>query len=270
MIMMNFKDEYGAWALITGGTSGIGEAIANQLAAKGLNIMLVARRLPLLEEKAKEIEATYNVLVKIVQADLSKQEDIAKVIAASNHLEIGLFVPCAAVENHGVTTSISLEKELALIQLNITSVFALTHHFAGKMVERGTGGVLLVSSIIGHMPNPYLSNYAGSKAYILNFGTSLHWEMKKKGVAVTVLSPGPTETPMMANTGIDMSKTPMSSQKPEVVATYGIEALGKNAVVIPGFKNNMMVFMANRVISTSSAIKMGGEMMEKVLDPKFL
>lgn len=267
---MSFKEKYGAWALITGGTSGIGEAIANQVAAKGLNIILVARRLHLLEEKAKEIEDTHGVLVKIVQADLSKHDDISKVIQASTHLEVGLFVPCAAVETHGLTTKIPLEKELALIQLNITSVFVLTHHFAGKMVNRGTGGVLLVSSIIGHMPNPYLSNYAGSKAYILNFGSSLHWEMKKRGVDITVLSPGPTETPMMDNTNIDMNKMPMAFQKPELVANYGVEALGKKAVVIPGFKNNMMVFMASRVVSTSSAIKMGGEMMEKVLDPKYL
>lgn len=267
---MSFKEKYGAWALITGGTSGIGEQIANQVAAKGLNIILVARRLNLLEEKAKEIEQVHGVLVKIVQADLSKQEDITKVIEASSHLEVGLFVPCAGVETHGVTTKIPLEKELALIQLNITSVFVLTHFFAGKMVERGSGGVLLVSSIIGHMPNPYLSNYAGSKAYILNFGSSLHWEMKKKGVDVTVLSPGPTETPMMENTDIDMSKSPMTYQKPAIVATYGIEALGKKPVVIPGFKNNMMVFMASRVVSTSSAIKMGGEMMEKVLNAKYL
>ncbi|PCH99892.1 MAG: hypothetical protein COB81_09905 [Flavobacteriaceae bacterium] len=267
---MNFKEKYGAWALITGGTSGIGAEIATQVAAKGLNIILVARRLNLLEESAKKLEDAHGVLVKIVQADLSKQEDITKVIAASNHLEIGLFVPCAAVETHGVTTNIPLEKELALIQLNITSVFTLTHYFAGRMVERGCGGVLLVSSIIGHMPNPYLSNYAGSKAYILNFGTSLHWEMKKKGVDVTVLSPGPTETPMMENSDIDMSKTPMTFQSPALVATYGIEALGKKAVVIPGFKNNMMVFMASRLVSTSTAIKMGGEMMEKVLNPRYL
>lgn len=267
---MNFKEKYGAWALITGGTSGIGAEIATQVAVKGLNIMLVARRLNLLEEKAKELENTYGVLVKIVQADLSKQEDITKVIEASNHLEIGLFVPCAAVETHGFTTNISLEKELALIQINITSVFTMTHHFVGKMVERGCGGVLFVSSIIGHMPNPYLSNYAGSKAYILNLGTSLHWEMKQKGVDVTVLSPGPTETPMMASTDIDMSKTPMTFQSPALVAKFGIEALGKKAVVIPGFKNNMMVFIARRVVSTASAIKMGGKMMEKVLDPKCL
>jgi len=179
-------------------------------------------------------------------------------------------VPAAGIETHGVTTNIDLKRELALIQLNITSVYTLTHYFAGEMVKRGKGGVLLIASMIGHMPNPYLSNYAGSKAYILNFGTSLHWEMKKKGVDVTVLSPGATETPMMHNTDIDMSKTPISALKPEVVAKYGLDALGNKPVVIPGFKNNMMVFMATRFVSIKAAIKMGGQMMEKALNPKYL
>lgn len=267
---MTFKEKYGEWALITGGTSGIGEAIANQIAEKGINIVLIARRENLLKTKSEEISKKYGVEVKTIQADLSKQEEVSKIIEGTNGLEVGLFVPSAGVETHGVTTNIELKHELALIQLNITSVYTLTHHFAGEMVKRGKGGILLVSSMIGHMPNPYLANYAGSKAYILNFGTSLHWEMKKKGVDVTVLSPGATETPMMDNTDIDLSKTPMSALSPDVVAKYGLDALGKKPVVIPGFKNNMMVFMATRFFSVKTAIKMGGKMMEKALNPKYL
>ncbi len=269
----SFADKYGPWALITGGTSGIGEAFSHQVAEKGINIILVARRENLLKSKAEELSKKHGVEVKTIQADLSAAHDYKKVIEATKDLDIGLLIPSAGIENHGVMTGIELERELALIQLNITSTFALTHHFARQMVERKKGGVLLIASIVGQMPNPYMSNYSGSKAYIVNLGTSLHWEMKKKGVDVTVLSPGPTSTPMitmMENTGMDINKAPMSALPPEPVAKVGLEGLGKKPLVIPGFRNNMMVFMSKHIMPTSFAISMGGKMMERVMNPSEL
>lgn len=266
---MTFKTKYGKWAIVTGGTSGIGAEFANQLAEKGLNIVLVARRQPVLDEKAAQLKSEFNVDVITIQADLTKNEDLLKVIDGCFDLEIGLLIPCAAIENHGLITKLTLKDELALIQLNVTATYALTHHFAGEMIKRKRGGILFVSSMIGHMPNPYFSNYAASKAYVLNLGTSLNGELKKYGIDVSVLSPGPTETPMLNGTDMDASKLPMSVQKPGYVATIGLNALGNKAVVIPGFKNNMMVTTTN-MMPTNVAIKMGANMIEKVLDPDLL
>jgi len=263
---MSFKQKYGSYALITGGTSGIGEEMTKQLAEKGLNIVLVARRQNLLDEKAAALKTKYGVDVKTIQADLTKNEDIQKVIDGTKYIEVGLLIPCAAIENHGLMTKINLEKELALIQLNVTTTYILTHHFANKMVERKRGGILLVSSIIGHMPNPYFSNYAASKAYVLNLGTSLNGELKKYGIDVSVLSPGPTDTPMVTNSDMDITKLPMTVQSPQYVAQVGLNALRKKPVVIPGFKNNMMVTTTN-IMPIKFAIKMGASMVEKVLDP---
>jgi short-subunit dehydrogenase len=144
----------------------------------------------------------------------------------------------------------------------------MTHHFGKKMTERGRGGILLISSMIGHMPNPYFSNYAGIKAYIANLGFSLNYEMKKKGVDVTVLSPGPTDTPMLrdAGDGMDISKMPMSIQKPDYVAQLAIDGLGIKPHVIPGFKNTMMLRMT-RMMKTLKQINAGGKMMDKVMNP---
>jgi len=266
--MADFKQKYGPWALITGGTSGIGAALADQLAAQGLNIVLVARRAELLAQKSEALQKQYAVEVTTIQADLSKHEDIEKVLSGTKDLEVGLVIPCAGIENHGVATEIDLDSDLAMLQLNVVSTFALVHHFAGKMVNRGKGGVLLVSSMIGHMPNPYFANYAGSKAYVSNFGASLHWEMKQRGVDVTVLSPGFTETPMtdvFQEEGASMSAMPMTTMSPERTAEYGLAGLGKSALVIPGKKNKAMVFMATRFVGHHAAIASGGKMMEKVM-----
>ena len=193
---MTYKEKYGKYALITGGTSGIGAAFADQLAQKGLNIVLVARRENLLQSKATELIQKYKIDVKTIQADLTKTEDFNKIFYATENLELGLVIACAGMENHGLFTKIDSLKLINEIQLNITSLMAITHHFVKKMMPRKRGGVLLVSSMIGHMPNPYFSNYAGTKAFVLNFGTSLNGEMKKYNIDVTVLSPGPTNTPM--------------------------------------------------------------------------
>ena len=265
----NFEKQYGKWALITGGTSGIGGELANQLAKKGLNIVLVARRKNKLDEKASELSSKYDVEVRTISADLTNSEEIAKVIQKTDDLEIGMLIPCAALETHGLFSKISLEKELDMIQLNVSTAYTLAHHFGAKMIERKRGGILFVSSMIGHMPNPYFSNYAGTKAYILNLASSLNGELKKHNVDVTVLSPGPTDTPMINNSDMDASKFPMSIQSPALVAKIGLDALGNKPVVIPGFKNNMMVKMTN-MMPKNVAIKMGANMVEKALDPSLL
>lgn len=266
---MNYKQKYGSYALVTGGTSGIGAEFCTQLAEKGLNIVLVARRQNLLDEKAAELSQKYKIDVKTIQADLTLNADIQKVIEGTKELEIGLLIPCAALETHGLSAKIDLQKELAMIQLNVVTAFTLSHHFSQKMIERKRGGILFVSSMIGHMPNPYFSNYAATKAYILNLGASLNGELKKHGIDVSVLSPGPTETPMLTGSDMDITKLPMSVQSPSYVAKVGLDALGKKPVVIPGLKNNVMVTMTN-MMPTKVAIKMGADMVEKVLDPAML
>ncbi len=263
---MDFKERYGSWALITGGTSGIGEEMTKIVASRGLNIVLVARRQEVLTEKANSLQSQYGIEVKTISADLTKQEDLDRIISETEALEIGLIIPNAAIENHGMLIDIPLEKELAALQMDVVSVLTMTHHFGKKMAARGRGGILLVSSMIGHMPNPYFANYAGMKAYVANLGFSLHYELKQKGVDVTVLSPGPTDTPMLkgASDQMDITKMPMDIQKPDYVAQLAIEGLGKQAHVIPGKKNTIMVRMT-KSMSTQKQINAGGKMMDKVM-----
>ena len=241
--MKTFKEKYGPWALVTGATSGIGEAISHQLAAKGMNIVLVARKKEELEAKAAALKSRYHIDTHIVSADLATEEGIAAVKTSTKELSVGLLTLAAGLEVNGAFEKNDILQELKVVQINISATLQLTHHFSESMVSNGCGGIIMVASLSGHMPNPYFANYAGTKAYVLNFGASLYGELKPKGVDVTVLSPGLTNTPMATSTGVDWSKTPMQALSPEKVAQTAVNALGKKFLAIPGTKNKMMAAM---------------------------
>lgn len=267
--MKTFNEKYGPWALVTGATSGIGEAISHQLAAKGLNIILVARKKDELEAKSSVLKTKYNVDVHIVSADLATKAGIEAVKTSTKELSVGLLAIAAGLEVNGAFEKNDILQELKVVQININATLQLTHHFSESMVKNGKGGIIMVASLSGHMPNPYFANYAGTKAYILNFGASLYGELKPKGVDVTVLSPGLTNTPMATSTGVDWSKTPMQALSPEKVAQTAIDALGKKFLAIPGAKNKMMAAMAKHSPLQMQA-NMNEKMMKKALSPSKL
>lgn len=262
--MKTFKEKYGPWAVVTGATSGIGEAISHQLAAKGLNIVLVARKKDELEAKAAALKSKYHIDTHIVSADLATEEGIAAVKASTKGLPVGLLAVAAGLEVNGAFEKNDILQELKVVQINISATLQLTHHFSESMVNNGRGGIIMVASLSGHMPNPYFANYAGTKAYILNFGASLYGELKPKGVDVTVLSPGLTNTPMATSTGVDWSKTPMQALSPDEVAQTAVNALGKKLLAIPGTKNKMMAAMAKHGPLQMQA-NMNEKMMKKAL-----
>jgi hypothetical protein len=258
-----FKEKYGDWALITGATSGIGAELTSQIAAKGVNVLLVARKENELAMHAASLKERYGIEVETVSADLSTEDGINRVKKIER--QIGLLVLAAGIEVNGAFEKTSLEQELKVIQLNVVATLQLTHHFSQSMVERGKGGILLIASLSGHMPNPYFSNYAGSKAYVLNLGASLYGELKPKGVDISVLSPGLTKTPMVADNGMDWSKTPMKPMDPSIVAEVGLNGLGKQLLSVPGGKNKMMAWMAKHMPLMMQA-KMNEKMVKKAID----
>jgi uncharacterized protein len=260
---MNFKNKYGNWALVTGATSGIGAELTSQIAAKGINIILVARKEKELEEHSTLLRNRYNIETKYIAADLATAEGIEKIKQVKE--EIGLLVIAAGIEVNGAFESTPLEKELQVIQVNIVATLQLTHHFSKAMIDRKKGGILLIASLSGHMPNPYFSNYAGSKAYVLNLGASLYGELKPKGVDVSVLSPGLTNTPMVADNGVDWSKTPMKAMDPSIVAEVGLNGLGKRMLSVPGGMNKMMAWMAKHLPLEMQA-KMNEKMIRKAIN----
>lgn len=263
----NFKNKYGNWALITGATSGIGAELTSQIAAKGINIVLVARKEKELTAVAASLTDRYGIEAKYISADLSTTEGVELVKQVRE--DIGLLVLAAGIEVNGTFGKTSIEMEMKLIQINVIATLQLTHHFSKVMVERKKGGILMIASLSGHMPNPYFSNYAGSKAYVLNLGASLYGELKPKGIDVAVLSPGLTTTPMVADNGVDWDKTPMKAMDPSEVAEIGLNGLGKRFLSVPGSRNKVMAAMAKHSPMEMQA-KMNEKMMRKAIDPSKL
>ena len=263
--MLNLKNRYGPWALVTGASSGIGAALVRQLATEGLNIVSVARTQAKLERQAQLLRREFGVEVRTVPADLSTESGTSTVLEAVKDLEIGLFVPCAAIENRGYFIDQPLARHQSLLQMDVIAPMTLVYHFASKMATRHRGAVLLVSSLSGWMSQPYMAHYGAAKAYIMALGDALHHEMKDMGVDVAVLSPGPTDTPMAAAVGIDFAAMGMQVMQPSSVAAAGLAALGQKPHAVPGARNRMMLFMTSRLMPRRWVGAMMKMMMGKAL-----
>jgi len=183
-------------ALVTGASSGIGAAIARELAARGHGLVLVARRKERLDALAGELTAAHPVRTETIACDLSKSAPRSRLAGQVD--ELGLDVEIL-VNNAGFATSGPFyesdpERELEQVRLLVEAVVALTRQFTPGMVERGRGAVLNLSSTAAMQPLPYSAGYSAAKAFVLTFSEALHYELRGHGVTVTALAPGPVET----------------------------------------------------------------------------
>lgn len=263
-----FKEKYGPWALVTGASSGIGAELARQLAAKGLNVSVAARRKERLESLVLEMERQHGVQSRAIAVDLTAPDYLDVIKSATNDIEIGLLVNNAGSGVPGAFLKQELAGRTRIVQLNVTAPMQMAHLFGQKMSQRGHGGILFVSSTSAFSGTPYMANYAGTKAFVLSLGEALHVELKPQGVDVTVLVPGPTRTEMVKAEGTDFSSMPdMMWMNADQVAAAGLNGLGQKRVVVPGGMNKVMRFMMTRVMSRSAASDMFGGMMKKAMDP---
>lgn len=228
------------YILLTGASSGIGYEMANQLAAKGLNLILVARTETKLQQMQTELTNKYGILVRYFVADLSDVnavKDLYKGIQQENLLVTHL-VNNAGVGNYGNFIETSLEEELSMIELNISSLVVLTKLFAKDMVSRKSGRIMNIGSLLSFLPFPYFAVYSSTKAFVKAFSETLAAELDGTGVIVTSLYPGTVDTGFttdkMQSTNLHKTK-PMH---PKVVAAQGVKHLlhGKGKKVV-GFQN---------------------------------
>jgi uncharacterized protein len=254
--------KFGPWAIVTGASSGIGEEFARQLAASGLNLVLVARRLPMLEELGRGLAKQFGVEYRAVGVDLSDEGFLEPLAEATRNLDVGLVISNAGATIYGDFLTIERTSLHRSLRLNVTAHLNLIHHYGRGLAQRGRGGVILVSSMAGLQGTPYMTDYAAAKAYVLSLGEALHVEFEKHGLHVAVLLPGPTDTPMMANSGTDPSDTPMKLMSPQECVAEGLAALGANrATHIAGRLNRIMLALIPRSVRP----KMMGAMVAKGL-----
>ncbi|MDZ8236643.1 MAG: SDR family oxidoreductase [Nostoc sp. ChiQUE01a] len=187
-------------ALITGASSGIGKAFAEELAARKKNLVLVARSEDKLNQLAKELKEKYKIQVDVIVKDLTEPNAAAAVFDATKAkgLTIDLLINNAGFGSYGDFAESDGERQVKIVQLNILALVDLTHKFLPIMRQRRSGSIINVSSITGFQPIPYLSVYAASKAFILSFSEALWAENRQYGVRVLVTCPGPIETNFFA------------------------------------------------------------------------
>jgi short-subunit dehydrogenase len=186
-------------ALITGASAGIGEEFAKQLAGRGYDLILVARRKDRLERLAEQLATTAHVIDCDLGSEAAKLPDkVAKL-----GVDVDLLVNNAGFGLRGHFTDLSPEREAEMVRVNCEAVVILTHAFVPPMIERGRGGVITVASTAGMQPLPYETTYAASKAFAISFMEALSMELGDTGVKTLVINPGPVKTEWQAVAGYD-------------------------------------------------------------------
>ncbi|XOV94350.1 MAG: SDR family NAD(P)-dependent oxidoreductase [Bacteroidota bacterium] len=238
-----FKKKYGDWAVITGASSGIGLAIAEELAKIGLNLIINSRSETRLQEIATHFSNNYKIETVVVTADLSTTEGIEKVISSSKGKEVGLFIPSAGFGTSGYFTNSILEQEVNMLSVNVEAVLKLTHHFSKRFVKQGRGGIIFLSSIVAFQGVPYASNYASTKAYIQSFAEALTVELKPYGVDVLSAAPAAVESGFGNRANMKMA----NSMRPQDISTEIINALGRKSNVLPGSLTKVLTYLLKTV-----------------------
>lgn len=237
--MINLDCWRGRWALVTGATSGIGRALAEELGACGANVVLTARRRRRLAEVRKQLCDTYGVRVEVLVADLAERDAPEKIFAFTEDraITVDLLVNNAGLGSYGDFNTRDVRRELEIVQVNCSAVVALTHLYLSGMVKRRSGDILIVASTAAYQPVPYMATYAASKAFDLQLAEALAEEVKRYGVRVCALCPGPTVSEFVAAAGVPEQVLGIM-ETAEQVARAGLRALaaGEHSV-ISGFTN---------------------------------
>ena len=236
--LASFAAKYGPWALITGASRGLGAEFAKQLAVKGLNLVLAARSEDQLKESAQKLEREYNITVKIITIDLSREDILDTIKKTTDSLEIGLLINNAGLSTVGPFLNMSADYLLKQFHTNARAALILTRHFGEKMAANGRGGIIFLSSGSALHGSPFCANYSGTKAYNLMLAESLWAEWKPLGVDALGFITGLTRTPgMEANEPKLNLFVPLGY--PEKVVSQALKALGKKPSDADGIRNRL-------------------------------
>ena len=231
-----FRAHYGKWAVVTGASSGIGRAIAVELAEMRMNLFLVARRQSELRQLANELTSRYQVEVTVLAADLSDPRAVGELQELTSKLEVGLFVAAAGFGTSGKFLDAKIEEEINMLSVNCRAVLELSHYFGRRFAHKGHGGIVLFGSLVGFQGAPNAGHYAATKAYVQTLAEALHVELAPHGVDVLSSAPGPVNSGFGARARMQMS----AAESPQTVARGTLAALGHTMTVAPGFLSKFL------------------------------
>lgn len=237
--MKTLKARYGNWAMITGASGGMGEEFARQLAAQGMNLVLLARRSDRLDALGNELADRHGIQCRSVAADLSKPDFLESVAKQTADLEIGMLVNNAGFTNHGAFLENELPAEERLVNVNCRASTTLAHHYGREMRDRKRGAIIFTASIVGFTSVPIWGTYAASKSYDLLLAEALAVELKPHNIDVLALCPGTTRTEFANYQGFLAKILVMN---PDDVVRGALKSVGKKTIHIAGVMNRVIVF----------------------------
>jgi uncharacterized protein len=256
--------------LITGASSGIGEALAKCFAKDGFDIVLVARSVDKLKALSLELKKTYGIKTWVAPSDLSKPDAAQKLATAMRRANrpIDVLVNNAGVLEYGAFADMSTSSHQSMIDLNVTGLTTMVAHFVPAMIERGYGRIMNVASIAAFQPIPSLATYAATKAYVLSLTESLSEEFIGTGVTITALCPGVTQTNMLSSakaSNSQLSKLPkFLVGDVDMVAKEGFDACMRGDVIrVPGAINQATI-LAGRATPKWLLRKVSGVMSRRI------
>jgi short-subunit dehydrogenase len=265
----DFKDRYGSWAVIAGGSDGIGASFAHQVAAEGINVVLLARRRVVLDECAASVRRSHSVEVRTVSVDLTAADFVAGVRSATDDLEVGLLIYNAgAPQSAPRFLDEPIEQALALLRLNCDGPLLLAHHFGQSMRQRRRGGMIFLTSVAGLAGSSYQATYCATKAFDHLLAESLWHDLHGFGIDVLSLVVGATHTPTAARTNLDFGALggfngQGATMTPDAVAAEGLSNLGKGPFWIAGEVNRQAagLFLSPDRVRAIETMSMGAAVM---------
>lgn len=244
----------GTFAVVTGASAGIGEAIARGLAARKVPLLLVARSEEKLAALAEELRGTSGAAVEAIALDLESAGAAERLFAATEGAgrPVGLLVNNAGFGFYGPQSEQGLERTLRMLRLNVAALVDATDRFLGPMRARRSGLVLNVASTAAFLPVPYMAVYAATKAFVLSYSQALHEELRGTGIGVTALCPGTTRTGFHRVAGLaEGARMRFPSLSAGTVAEAGLRGLDRGkAVVVPNLLDSAWVFTGRLVPRT--------------------
>jgi short-subunit dehydrogenase len=255
-VRTTFRERYGTVAVVAGASEGLGAAFAEAIAARGLDLVLLARRADVLRGLADTIAAAHRVNVTPVACDLADGAFVEAIARATNGREVGLGVYNAAYAFTAPLLDRPVEDALRVVDVNVRGPLRFVHALAPAMRARGRGGLVLMSSLAGLQGSPRLSAYAASKAFNIVLGESLWAELRPDGVDVVVSCAGAIRTPGYQKTARGDAPGTLD---PGDVAEETLSALGRNPMVVPGAVNKLASFVLGRMLPRRSAIAIMGK-----------
>jgi short-subunit dehydrogenase len=237
----------GRWALVTGASAGIGEAFARELARRGMNVALAARREDRLRALAEEIGKAHRIHTLVVPVDLGREYAAEALWAAvtAGSRDVHLLVNNAGFGLKGPFAELPLERQAEMVRVNCIAPLELSHRAFAHMRGRG-GGIVNVASVAGYQPIPLMATYAASKAFLVAFSEALTEEGRARGIRVVVVNPGPVKTEFQAVAGTQVRGAAPGLQTPEQVVEAALAGLeGGRRTVTPGLFNRVSTTLAH-------------------------